>query len=412
MKRNVYLLLLAIACMSVIPMPTEAQFLKKLGKALESVAKAGENANSQSAPTRSLGANNGPRYKIHETANTKKMILRGGASELCPFSCGVALVNPQNGQWFVIDKQGNKLFELPQGYKPCSKEFNSQRLLIVSSGNYIIIDTNGQIVKDLGKLQEASGFVDGVACIVKMQNSQRKTFYIDQDGKTISSTLPYSKLYNLKDGMRIFGKGNGGPYGYCDEKCNIVIPAQYKNVEHFYNGLAPVQNNEGLWGFIDKTGRWIIEPQFSNFPTAFEGPYSMVKDKSGKIYFMDKQGKFVWKQSDDNNIDIRAFLSNGFAIWTFDGARNTALINSQFKVHAMIKSDNMWFGNGELVDYNDQYFQWKWGGAVSLVDWNGNTLMEFDSDYTTFSDGMFNKGSSCYFNDKGEIVIKFEDTQF
>ena len=97
MKRKVYLLLLAIASMCVIPMPTEAQFLKKLGKALESVAKAGENANSQSAPTRSLGANNGPRYKIHETANTKKMILRGGASELCPFSCGVALVNPQNG---------------------------------------------------------------------------------------------------------------------------------------------------------------------------------------------------------------------------------------------------------------------------------------------------------------------------
>lgn len=412
MKRKVYLLLLALACMYVIPMPAEAQFLKKLGKALESIAKAGDITNSQSSSKGLSVKNSKPRYTIHETANTKKMVIRGGASQLCPFSCGVALVNPQYGEWFVIDKQGNKLFEIPQGYSPCTSKYNSQRLIISSSGYYKIIDTNGRIVKDLGKLSGVSGFVDEVACIVKYENSQRKTFYIDRDGNILSSTLPYSKLYELHDGMRIFGKDNGGPYGYCDEKCNIVIPTQYRNVEHFYNGLAPVQTGDGLWGFIDKTGRWVIEPQFSNFPTAFEGPYSMVKDKSGKKYFMDKQGKFVWKQSDDSNINIRAFLSNGFAIWTFDGARNTALINSQFKVHAMIKSDNMWFGNGELVDYNDQYFQWKWGGAVSLVDWNGNILMEFDSDYTTFSDGMFNKGRSCYFNDKGEIVIKFEDTQF
>lgn len=411
MKRY-YLLLWSLAISCMLPMPAEAQFLKKLGKALETIAKAGDNSNSQSASSSSTNGNSKPRYTIHETANTKKMIIRGGASELCPFSCGVALVNPRYGQWFVIDKQGNKLFELPQGYSPCTKKYNSQRLLIASSGNYCIIDTKGQVVKDLGKLFEASGFVDGIARIVKYQNSQKKTFYIDQDGRTLISTLPNSKLYELSDGMRIFGSENHGPYGFCDERCNVVIPAQFRNADSFHNGLAAVETSDGLWGFIDKDGHWIIQPQFSNFPSGFEGPYSMVKDKSGRTYFMNIQGEFVWKEGDNNNIDIRRFLSNGYAIWTFDGARNTALVNSKFKVHAIVKSDNMWFGNGELVDYNENYFQWKWGGAVSLIDWNGNTLMEFDSDYTTFNDGMFNQGSSCYFNDKGEIIIRFEDTQF
>lgn len=420
--KKIFLLLWSLAISCMMPMPAEAQFLKKLGKALETIAKAGENSNSPSASSSSSVGNSKPRYTIHETANTKKMIIRGGASELCPFSCGVALVNPRYGQWFVIDKQGNKLFELPQGYSPRGETFDNGRLMITSSTdlmsdwNIRIIDTKGQIIKDFGKVKSTSSIIDGVARITLYERSQKKTIYVDSNGNILSRTLPASKLFRLHDGLRIFGHDTGlsttGPWGFCDAKCNIVIPAQFKNVDDFHNGLAAVQTNDGLWGFIDKTGHWVIQPQFSNFPSGFEGPYSMVKDKSGRTYFMNKQGEFVWKEGDNTNIDIRRFLSNGYAIWTFDGARNTALINSQFKVHAMIKSDNMWFGNGELVDYNENYFQWKWGGAVSLVDWNGNTLMEFDSDYTTFSDGMFNQGRSCYFNDKGEIIIKFEDTQF
>lgn len=430
MKRIISLLLLAIAISCLNPMPVEAQFLKKLGDALGKIANSGtqtSKSNSKNASSNSSASKSKyePLYQIHTTANTKKMVIRGGASQLCPFSCGVALVNPRYGQWFVIDKQGNKLYELPEGYEPCGEKFDYERLIISTSSNYymsdrhvLIINTNGQTVKDFGMVKSASAIIDGVARITVYEKREKKTYYVDHNGSVLSRTLPASKLFRLHDGLRIFGHDTGlstkGPWGFCDAKCNIIIPDKFRDVGNFYNGLAVAQNDDGLWGVIDKTGQWVIQPQFSILPTDFEGPCSMVKDKSGFKFFMNKQGDFVWKDPNPNESkDVRAFMSTGYAVWSYDGGRKNYLIDSSFKKTALI-SENIPFGSGEVVNYNDQYFQWKWnnvGHINRLIDWKGNTLLEFGGD-AIMSEGVCFIGSKYYFSDRGEIIVEFEDTQF
>jgi hypothetical protein len=52
----------------------------------------------------------------------------------------------------------------------------------------------------------------------------------------------------------------------------------------------------GKWGYIDKTGKYIINPQFDEAMGFNEGLASVrIGDKWG---YIDKNGKFVWNPTD------------------------------------------------------------------------------------------------------------------
>ena len=140
-----------------------------------------------------------PKYELHTTAATKTITVRGGVEKLFRFSCGVACVKHKKG-WFVIDKQGNKLFDLPQGYHPAGSDydaetnvkFSNDRLLILKSEGYYnvnarIIDKRGATVKDLGKLAGAYPMIDGVARIVEKVGFREKVSYINSNGQKIAA---------------------------------------------------------------------------------------------------------------------------------------------------------------------------------------------------------------------------------
>ena len=52
-------------------------------------------------------------------------------------------------------------------------------------------------------------------------------------------------------------------YGYVDKKGKVVIEPQYENAKSFSHGLAGVCVN-GKWGFIDKTGTLVIDTLFDD----------------------------------------------------------------------------------------------------------------------------------------------------
>lgn len=74
------------------------------------------------------------------------------------------------------------------------------------------------------------------------------------------------------------------------------------------------------------------------------------------------------------------------------------------------------FSNGKIVTYNDQWFQYQYNNNEYNVvfDWKGDPLLTFCGwGNDVFSEGMCsNSKSKCYFNEKGEIIVKFVDTQF
>lgn len=383
--------------------------------------------------TQQVQAQSNPRYQIHETAATKKYVIRGGATWLGPFSEGYAIVGTGNKyneptHYIVINKVGEKVFDLPDGYKPSLRgaydsyykvRFDSGRLLIEKDVNYSkevsIIDTKGNIIKTFSKVSSASQFRDGVA-IIDNQGWNKPPLLVDINGNVISNSINLYKNGNyywiggLSDGLRWYGDAKTRKYGYLDAKCNIVIPAKFTDRHDFGDGLAAVQNEEKLWGYINKEGKYVIEPMFTIEPGDFHCGLAHVQDKSGNKHYIDKTGKVVWTGSYNYlsyaNI-MRDFSDNGYLI--IDGY----ILNNSFSTVAEFtatengiwQSNNDWFVRGNEVSWKKQVF-----------GYNGNFLLECYTD-RMICDGIGrHRGGgeepSYYFNIKGEIIVKFEDTQF
>lgn len=52
-----------------------------------------------------------------------------------------------------------------------------------------------------------------------------------------------------------------GKWGYIDRTGRIVINPQFEEAGDFSEGLARVKTG-GKWGYIDRTGRFLVNPQF------------------------------------------------------------------------------------------------------------------------------------------------------
>lgn len=93
-----------------------------------------------------------------------------------------------------------------------------------------------------------------------------------------------------------FAQNNGfdATYGYKDQAGNSVIEPQFKRVEPFFeSGVAPVVELTGKTGLIDKTGSYIVEPQWDYISynedlfigSQYENNISALFDKNGKMLF-------------------------------------------------------------------------------------------------------------------------------
>ncbi|GAH30691.1 unnamed protein product, partial [marine sediment metagenome] len=79
-------------------------------------------------------------------------------------------------------------------------------------------------------------------------------------------------------------------WGYIDKTGKWVITPQFQWAGSFSEGLAAVRiEGKWGWGYIDKTGKWVIEPQF-NMASRFSEGLAVVKSE-GKKGYIDKTGK-------------------------------------------------------------------------------------------------------------------------
>jgi len=373
-------------------------------------------------------------YEVHTTASTKTITVRGGVEFHTPFSNGRAFVKPNDGNWFVIDKSGNKVFDLPNGYTPAGVyqgliqekfAYDGQRVTIKSKRTNglmtaAIINTEGKVVKEWKDAKSISPFVDGLAVLQMPDGRGTKNYYIDRFGKVLSETIPvctlhywdHCEVFPLSDGLRMFYDGTEKAYGYMDENCNIVIEAKFKRCGNFHYGLAKALSDEGLWGFIDKTGKFVIDPIYTKEPEDFNDTHAMVYDKSGKEYLIDRQGKIIW--SNENGDHVYPFCAKGteaFSVWRIRSkswgfaivSKDLNMVDCKFN-YIVVNT------NARVVNFNDKWIECE---NYHLIYYDGRIRLKYDNGI--FSDGLAacsSWGDKYYINDKGEVVIKFVDTQF
>lgn len=114
--------------------------------------------------------------------------------------------------------------------------------------------------------------------------------------------------------IRVFGQDklypitSGNLCGYIDKTGRTVIKPQFFNGGQFCEGLAAVRMN-GTYGYIDISGKFAIAPQY-DFALAFQNGIAQVFI-DGKPFFIDKTGNIVFQHSFKN---ISPFDNHNFAI--------------------------------------------------------------------------------------------------
>lgn len=209
-----------------------------------------------------------------------KFAINPQFEDATPFYDGLAAVK-QGGQWGYIDKKGS--FVINPQYDDAAPFINGLAL-IEKKGKSGFIDKKGAAVINPQfdeafpfsgdglarvKMGDKWGFVDKTGKIAI--NPQFEGGYADAAGSLDSSkaigrqarTIAFQIVFNdfstltFSDGLA--GVKQGQKFGFIDKKGGFVINPQFDAVLPFIDGLAPVISQNKM-GYIDKTGKYVWQP--------------------------------------------------------------------------------------------------------------------------------------------------------
>lgn len=116
------------------------------------------------------------------------------------------------------------------------------------------------------------------------------SFILDKTGKETSTDPKVFVVKEFKEGLAPF-ESQDKKEGFVNNTGKIVIEAKYHSVGYFSDGLAWAKLPEGKIGYIDKKGEWVIEPQFSAAKN-FDPKSGLARVKvEDKWQYVDKTGK-------------------------------------------------------------------------------------------------------------------------
>jgi hypothetical protein len=180
-----------------------------------------------------------------------------------------------------------------------------------ADGKWGFIDRTGRF-RIPPRYNGAGQFSEGVAYAWFWEGERRKDGIVDESGKFTELPEVNDYAFIFHDGLARFQTpmGQEKKYGYMDKTGRVVIPPQFSDSGHFSEGLAWVsvlKEHKWLYGFIDKTGRVVIEPQFVHQPGDFVDGLAKVMGQTD-VGFIDRAGSFRIKVGYEHSDD---FFSEG-----------------------------------------------------------------------------------------------------
>jgi hypothetical protein len=245
------------------------------------------------------------------------------------------------------------------------KGISEVKLIPVKSGkDFQYIDQEGKIIIN-PQFGQATVFRNGLA-LVKSTGNEPKWGYITEDGKfaimanykfatifsndlawvvaenaaptainnkgEIKITLQEAQVVKIfKEGLSAYSvsDSSGQKWGFVDKTGKIKINPQFSSTGNFNNGKCAVANQDGKWGYIDAEGKIAINYQFDRAKEFVDGKAVVVSgDKTGLI---DENGKYVINpQFSDMTIDGDMFLIAQDGKWGWCDKEGKIIINPQF----------------------------------------------------------------------------------
>lgn len=288
------------------------------------------------------------------------------------FSGGLAWVKVGN-EWGVIDRTGKRLIQ-PQYYEHYA--FSEGLALVTIGGKYRFIDKTGKIVIQR-QVDEAQPFTEGLA-LVKVG---KKYGFIDKTGNFVIQPQ-FDWAGGFSEGLASAGKGN--EHGFIDKSGKFVIklPLGPGAILFFKEGLVWM-GKDGKNGLLDKTGKFTpVDLIFTDVPGRFSEGLARISSVGGKEGFVDKAGKWVIQPV----FDAVGDFSEGLAIVRISNKRG--FIDKTGKV--VIEAQFNWaepFSEGlARVSVGEDYGS---GGKAGFIDTTGKAVIELQfEDAASFTEGL------------------------
>lgn len=237
---------------------------------------------------------------------TGKLVIPYDFYGALDFSYGLARVATgveasSNKKCGYIDKTGKLV--IPYKYSQAVSFVDGRASVISEDEGYLFLDTDGnEIKKDYNLLFRDDYYSEGLIAVAPLTNNNDGTIDAGKVGymdKNFSLVIPYKlpQSFPFSDGFARVIDEETNKFGYVDKKGDLVIPYQFDWAYDFHEGIAKVYDeSKRKVAYIDKTGKLITDYIFTFSTDDNEGEFSegvaavKIDDKYG---FIDKTGKFV-----------------------------------------------------------------------------------------------------------------------
>ena len=244
-------------------------------------------------------------------------IIETNFREARAFSEDLAAVMNEEGKWGYIDKTGKAVipFQFEDAFS-----FSEDLACVLTNGLFGFIDKSGKIVIQ-PRFAVPSQFKEGLAAVeLPVKNFKPNKYYgtyvrsfgelmyIDKAGNTaVKLDENIIKINDFSEGLAVVDvKESEKKYytGFINTTGEMIVKLNFDaNVQNFSEGLASFYTKD-KFGFLDKTGKVVIKPEYSLAEDFHSGLARVEKGKDimtqklgyePKAGYIDKTGKVIWQ---------------------------------------------------------------------------------------------------------------------
>lgn len=219
-------------------------------------------------------------------SGTGRILLEGNYEEAQPFAEGLAIVR-KNETLRIITEDGTVQRILSGDILAGAGCYGSGLAPVQTSSGYRYVDREGML--QLETYEYASTFCNGIAAVMKNGLWQ----IIDTEGNVLLDGLGDVALDGLGRccAQNVILASSDGMYSLYAPDGTRTGAEVYENADAFEaDGVAAVKR-DGLWGYIDTEGNWLLDPQFENAESFSCGLAGISVD--GMWGFIDASGETV-----------------------------------------------------------------------------------------------------------------------
>jgi WG containing repeat len=361
---------------------------------------------------------------------TGKIRVKPTFIDVQDFSEGLSFVSKKTSKrgykWMCIDTLGNKVFDIGEDF---IEEKFSEGFAVISNFNEVwFINRKGEKQFDKTWKDHRGNFENGIAIVSDIKFDDY--YYINANGQKLTN-FPEGNISIFKKGFAVvfnnkyaiidsignkiydsfdaFGGFNddlikikkNGKWGFIDKTGRVIIDflyeedrrkefdkylklntdsldtlpkAKLRNIGFFSDGLVEFQK-DSLWGFIDKKNTIVIEPKYKRVKQFSEGVAGVSLDGI-KWGFIDKNSNYV--------IEPKFYLVSHFE----RGICAIRQHNRPFEIAGDFYLDTIINLNGEILN------------ELPLHCYQG-----FDGDLIQYYGGFHFSGGVHYLDEHGQIVV-------